>query len=130
MFMHVFETANEDNYTWRLTCMATPLNTNVFLLFKFWGYCIYDKIFRSTLKIVCLLPHIYKFFAWTFCVDQSVRIKVAGVVNFKLTFTDWFFYNLMILVMQNPIPKFRQSSNYFSLNFCPRFLLNNVFDVW
>ena len=34
------------------------------------------------------------------------------MVNLKLAFRDWFFYNLTILIkiMQNVIPKFRQSS--------------------
>ena len=37
---------------------------------------------------------------------------MAGVVNLKLAFTDWFFYNLNSTnqVTQNPIPKLKQSS--------------------
>ena len=73
---------------------------------------------------------------------KGFTVKLADVVNIKLSFMDWFFYNLIILInakfhtkiktkkpgMLSDILKTSTSSNYgrveyFLMKFCTRFLL-------
>ena len=79
----------------------------------------------------------------------KIQFEVVGAVNLKLAFTDWFFYDLIVLI-KLPISKLRQGSiisekpgnfseklkiwqaptttdfKYFLLKFCTHFLLNNL----
>ena len=84
------------------------------------------------------------------CSFFNTTVKVARVVKLKLTFMEWFFYNLVILIklykiwylnldkallfLRNQAICLKNwklwraptATKFFLLEFCTRFLLNNV----
>ena len=118
---------------------------------KYWSPEM-TRFLGSFIRNNTILPgNIYEilgFFIWLI----STRIKVARVVNFKLAFKDWLFYNLIILIKLCKIwylnlvktllfPRnqviflknwklWRAPTTievFFFLKFCASFLLNNVY---
>ena len=85
----------------------------------------FRKTFSYANMVSLLLPYlISQALASMFAISTFVwALKVARMVNIKLFFMDWFYYDLIILIKQCKIP-------YKNLDKAPLFLRKLFFFFW